>query len=689
MTEKFLNALRGRQDLSAGAARDPSEGCDDFGSPSAEPGGSPGPRPDRAAAAVMLARALQERGDVLQPLAAQAPVVVLRVPSGAWVDAITTVLAACVLDGRQVTRGGGRRAHGSLRRSRDVLVFARDGQKTSHHATEDNDAVTGAIQAGRPVVGISHDPARLLPRDLVRAADFTVEVGPLDGAGVSLVVEAVAGTRPRSALEDRLAALCDPADLLVFVRRDQDADASTSRLRQGLIARSGVAGGPRLEDLHGYGEAKAWGLALVDDLRRWRSGTIPFSACETGLLLSGPPGVGKTRFAMAVARSTQLNFLAGSLGQWQGARDGHLGHLLGAMRRFFEEARRQPSLMLIDEIDSFGSREEFRAHHRDYSSQVVNALLELIDGATSREGIVIIGATNHPHRLDPAIRRSGRLERHIHLGQPDADSLRGIFRHYLREDLPALDLRALAQEARGLTGADVETAVRRARGLSRRAGRPLKPEDLADALRNGRPKLGDELRWRICVHEAGHGLAAVSGGGRHTSVELSVRSTGGMIESQPADRVESPTEDDLEAYLVTALSGRAAEQVVLGDVATGSASDLAAATRCATMMETRFGFSRDFPLVTIGLDDEVDLTRAPFLIRPVADRLKASYERALALMQAERPALERLALALSRRGFLEDAEIRAIVARAPGTCGMGPEAANPDRCAPAPSTGAP
>ncbi|GJE43377.1 AAA family ATPase [Methylobacterium soli] len=625
----------------------------------------PALRPDLAAAAVMLARAIDAQDGLLLSLRRGAPVVSVAVPSSDWTGSVERVIRVCALGQACSTRNGDTAGSGySTPEQREAVIFARDGSLTStHRAERGNEAVGDAVQFGHAVVGIAPDPVRLLPADLVRAAEFHVVVGAMDPRAVALAIEAITGTLPTRHLNERLAAACDPSDLRLSLHARRGAEEALSRLEAVLSAKHrDVEPGPRLEGLHGYGAARAWGIALADDLRRWRAGELDFRACESALLLSGPPGCGKTQFALALARSTELPLLAGSLGQWQSARDGHLGHTLAAMRQFFEHARREPCIALIDEIDSFGDRNTFPENHRDYSSQVVNALLEHLDGAVSREGIVVIGATNHPDRLDPALRRSGRLDRHIHIDLPSTDDLAAIMRHYLGKDLPEVELRPLAMQARGMTGADVEVLVRRARGYARRrTDTALTVGDLAAAVRDGRPSLGEAVRLRAAVHEAGHGLASVIGA-KANSVSLSVQETGGLAEVNVDAAVGVGTEDDFEAFLVLALAGRAAEEVMLGDVSAGAAGDLAVATRCAGMMEARWGFSSDLPLVSVGSGDEVDIARMPWLLKPVQARLGAAYERALDLMRTERLALERLAEALFRKGYLEDAEVRALVA---------------------------
>ncbi len=206
-----------------------------------------------------------------------------------------------------------------------------------------------------------------------------------------------------------------------------------------------------VETLSGYGKAKEWALDLKADLDDYRASILPWSEMSTKLLLSGPPGTGKTTFARALCNSLQIPLVVTSVSTW--LQGGHLNDVIDRMSKTFVEARAMaPAILFIDEIDGIGKRQPAEREYADYWNTVVNKALELLDGAIKNEGLIVVGATNRPDHIDEAIKRSGRLETHIEIPKPDVPALAEILAHHLGDDVmllirePAADTRAEADD---------------------------------------------------------------------------------------------------------------------------------------------------------------------------------------------------------------------------------------------------
>lgn len=353
----------------------------------------------------------------------------------------------------------------------------------------------------------------------------------------------------------------------------------------------------RIEHLHGLGEVGDWARELAIDLADWREGKIRWADVDRGVLVSGPSGTGKTTVAKALAATCNAHLVLGSLARWQAR--GHLGDLLKAMRAAFDEARRNsPSILFIDEVDCFGDREAFGGDYAHYHVEVVAGLLECLDGIEKREGVVVVGACNFPNRLDAALLRPGRFDRHLRMPLPDAAAREGIIRWHLAHALPAENLSSIAARTEGWSGAALEQLVRDARRLARRARRAISVADLAASL----PQtiaIPDQVMRRAAIHETGHAIVAVALGKAfqeveiHETVEVASRSQAlGSVRIGPR-AVGDETDQTLLDEICFLLGGCAAEQVVLGTRSIGAGgergSDLHLATVIALRLETSYG----------------------------------------------------------------------------------------------------
>lgn len=442
-----------------------------------------------------------------------------------------------------------------------------------------------------------------IPSYVSLAADAVVEISPISARHFRAACEYA--LRISVTHEQAVEALSYPDELLWYALRvGRPIEDSLRRLREMPAVEAAEeafvepSAAPPLEQLSGYGEAKEWGLQLAVDLADWRDGRLSWSDVDRGLLLSGPPGVGKTQFARSLAVSCGCHFVGTSVAQWQAK--GHLGDMLKAMRADFTAAKNNaPSIIMLDELDSVGDRQSFASDHANYSTQVVNALLECLDGISGREGVIVIGATNYPEKIDPAVRRPGRLDRHIVITMPTPHECAEILSHHLKGTFSVEQLSPLGQQMEGMTGADIEQLARDCRRIARKQRREISIEDISTQL--PAPVLIEGfLRKSVAVHEAGHAIIAT---------HLKVGQLMGIIVQRQLHRRSGNQHAglaiinqkivefrDRQRYLdeiCMYLAGMAAETVIFGrhgdGAGTGSQSDLQRATRLAILIEASFG----------------------------------------------------------------------------------------------------
>jgi cell division protease FtsH len=434
---------------------------------------------------------------------------------------------------------------------------------------------------------------------------------------------------------------------------------------------------PPLEKLPGYGSARDWALAFIADVCRFNRGQIDWAHMDRGVLLYGPPGTGKTLFAQALAKSAGLPLITASVSQWQSY--GHLGDLLGAMRRTFETAQaQQPAIVFLDELDAIGDRTQFADHHANYSRQVVNYLLESIDGAGGRNQIVVIGATNYPEAIDAALLRSGRLERHIAVSLPTENERFDILQFHLKLPDNIAELKDIAADLEGWSGADLEMIAREAIRIGRRQSRSVHVADVAQSLPPVK-EISDEGLRRIAVHEAGH---VVVGRMLAPSAKISVairrrarwlgsqrRQQGGTVRYDlPGDERSFYTSDQLKSLICKILAGAAAEEIILGCRSTGfsgsEGSDLHAATILATQMVASYGMGRSlsFYMESHHVTARSARRLPNVLHEDVSQILDQQYSRATAILRENPALLEKIASALLGRETLTAEDIEELVA---------------------------
>ncbi|MBP2533727.1 AAA family ATPase [Agrobacterium tumefaciens] len=522
------------------------------------------------------------------------------------------------------------------------------------------------------VVVLMEKGARLVP-EIAVTLDRIIDVGSVKPNHLILAAKNVWHIDIAS---DAASRLCQYTPSLLFgaLRKGRPIEIVLERLADASKAPATTAWEPLVEDLKGYGEARDWAANLVVDLADWRDGKVAWRDVDAGLLLSGPPGTGKTLFASALARSCGATFIGTSSAQWQSK--GHLGDMLGAMRKSFRDAATAaPSVLLIDEFDSIGDRRTFRGDNASYSLQVVNALLELLDGAAGREGVIVIAASNFPNDIDPALRRPGRLDRHIAIELPDQAAREQMFAMHLGTASAPEDLTKAALVTSGYSGADIAQVAKDARRMARRQGREVRMSDVLSVLPVAAP-IGDDELWSASVHEAGHAIVGAV---------LSVAEIEMIVVTREASRRDASIghvqwrrsytpNRSRQSYLdeiAMLLGGMAAEEVILGDIFDGSGgvagSDLQRASDIATIMLASLGL-KSLQYCDVSSSRELDELRRndPVLRKRVERLLEEELLRATTIIQERRQEAKEIARALADRGVVWRCEVMDIVSRPKG-----------------------
>lgn len=414
-----------------------------------------------------------------------------------------------------------------------------------------------------------------------------------------------------------------------------------------------------LDDVYGQPEAVSAMRQVIVDIEEWQAGRLDWQEVTKSFLLLGPPGTGKTMIATAFAGSAGIGFVKTSYSDCQ--KHGHQGDMLKALNMAAEEAiLKAPAVFFVDEIDSFYNRDNSA---NGYIIGVVNGLLTLIDELSATPGVILIAASNDRDRIDPAVVRPGRFDKHIFVRPLDRDGVR----HFLQKELGGvLDDNAtseLVDQLAGATGAQLTALTRDAKTRSRAARRPLEFSDIQAAADVMLPSLGRDHIWRIAVHEAGHLLA---GHLLDLPVARQVRVTarGGHV-LIPEGAVE--TKETVEARMKVQFAGFAAECLLLEHPSFGAggsmASDIAQATKLAIRSEVSHGLGKDISWRDGG-------TPLDLLPEPIQGRVEAVLQNAkstaLEILRAHKPVLLQLARVLEQRRELDGADIIDILDEAMG-----------------------
>ena len=548
-----------------------------------------------------------------------------------------------------------------------------DGSGSERSREQGQTDAVKAIAKGDRVLVVHWDQKPPLPPNVLATADVVVELDSIDVEDLRAAIKLATGRRPARLRAENLRGL-DLVAATAAIRTGSTAAECVRRLKAACAPANvapAIADAPPIESLHGYGEAKEWAERLIADVERWRRGEVDLQAVQRNAVLAGPPGVGKSSFVRSLAKSAGLPLITTTMGTLFATTSGYLDSVIKGIDALFASALAAgPSaIVLIDEIDGIPSRTDLNDRHASWWTPVINHFLTSLDSSLSGPSsrLIVIGATNHPQRLDPALVRPGRLDRIIWVDMPDTEALTGILRQHLGQDLIGVPLTAVVDLLVGFTGAEVAGSVKGARARARNAGRAMAVEDLLAEICPP-PTMNESDLWRACLHEAGHVVAAIRlGTARIRSVAI-MGGSGGVAGRVTLDRPTSviSTPEDHRNRVVQLLAGRAAEQVLLSSISTGSggdaSSDLGKATAIIAASHFSYGFGGS--LVHFATPDEAlaAARRSPQMMQHLHREMQSLYDQAVRLVQEHAQAVELLARHLRTEFVIDGRRAREIVA---------------------------
>ncbi len=446
----------------------------------------------------------------------------------------------------------------------------------------------------------------------------------------------------------------------------------------------------RFSDVAGYDGVKQEVSEVVDFLKNPGRYRQAGAMAPRGVLMVGPPGTGKTLIARAVAGEAGVPFFSVTGSSFV---EMFVGVGAARVRDLFSEARKAaPAIIFIDEIDAIGQRRAGSGAvvANDEREQTLNQLLSEMDGFDVTEGIVVLGATNRPEVLDPALLRPGRFDRQITIPLPTLSEREAILAVHCRDKKlgPDVDLNVVARGTPGFSGADLANLANEAAIFAVRAGRTvLTAKDFDDARdrillgrREGSNVLLPEEKHAVAIHEGGHALVAALSEHADPVAKVTILPAGqalGVTQQLPLVERHLYGEDYLTESLAVRLGGRAAELVELNQGSTGAANDLASATDLATKMVREFGLSPALGPVGYPEGGSVflggggsGLSSRPFaestqatIDSEVARLLREAEESAVELIRTHRAELDQIVSLLMEHETVDGADVYRIVGR--------------------------
>lgn len=433
------------------------------------------------------------------------------------------------------------------------------------------------LERGRSVILIAQDPERLLMREALAGADAIITVPNPDLAIIRKTIRAVTGKTVRGLVPSDVEGLT-LHDLMTAIRPGLLARDCVANLRRAALFRRESAKYDVVIPLEKLAMTRAvsdWALETLSLTRQVSEGGLDASAVRYACL-EGPPGTGKTTLAAGLARSAGWAFVSTSVGDWFAASGGHLGDVIRAARRFFDEVTHAtgPVVGLLDEIDALPNRATMDPSDAQWWTPVITFVLTEIDRVRKAgKPVLLLAATNHFGHLDAALIRPGRLEQKVSVLLPDEQERRVLFANCLGDRIGPDWSATLARLAVMATPARIESWCKSAIAAADAECRPLELRDLLDLIApaDGRSVEKDRA---VALHEAGHAIVAVELGLPVAEISiLSMGAVGGWVKSSP-DENSLLTRDEVERMGTMVLGGRAADTVLGGGAHGGAASDI-------------------------------------------------------------------------------------------------------------------
>ncbi len=403
-----------------------------------------------------------------------------------------------------------------------------------------------------------------------------------------------------------------------------------------------------------------------------------------GVLLVGPPGTGKTLLARAVAGEAGVPFYSMSGSEFV---EVLVGVGASRVRDLFDQAKKAaPSIIFIDEIDAVGRQRGTSINSNDEREQTLNQLLVEMDGFDTHQAVVVIGATNRPDGLDIALLRPGRFDRRVTVDRPDWNGRLAILKIHSRDVPlgPDVDLLTIARSTPGMVGADLANLVNEAALLAARRNLDRVTQkcfnEALDKILLGAERplvLSEEDLKVVAYHEGGHALTGLLSEHADPVTKVTIVPRGqalGVTMSTPLDDRYNYSKEYLLAQIVTALGGRASEQVAIGHITTGAENDLQRVTAIARQMVIRWGMSERLGTISfsersspfMGVNDSVapsdySETTAEAIDDEVERIVNTCYARAVELLTTHRPTLDRIAQELRRHEVIDASQLKEIM----------------------------